>query len=459
MDSKSNDENKDLKNDIYDKNDSIILDIDWYGNTDAEKQTTGKITPEKRAAKELFRYLHNDSAEINTSKEGLDIYKSIFAKEDFKNMNLNENLLKALYKSHIEKPSKVQLQTIPYILNGDDIICHSESGSGKTITFTSGLLNKVEKGEGPQGLIVAPTRELSIQINDVVSKIANEIEISTHLILKGSSMNKTIAEVLIGTPGSILLAIKENVFRPEGIKIFVADEADVTMDVDNMGSTTIRVLRQLVNAQKIFFSATYNPSMLRIIKKFAPNAIDLLQEKNKKPEKIRLYHICIPKIDKIKILMELYELLSIGQSIVFCATKKMVDKLKDIFIVDLHTVSCIHGDMGENERQEIVKNFRSAKTKILISTDLFSRGMDIPQVNLIINYDLPIYNQHANLQLYLNRIGRSGRFGRNGFVIDFVTSDYEKDVVKRFANEIDSQSSEITIDALREIFEEFATSN
>ncbi|KAG0418565.1 ATP-dependent RNA helicase DBP5, partial [Dictyocoela roeselum] len=281
--------------------------------------------------------------------------------------------------------------------------------------------------------------------------------IKTHLVLKGQAAEKTNAEVLVGTPGAIIMAIKEKVFDPINIAIFVADEADVTMDIDGMGSTTMRVLREVLNAQKVFFSATYNTQMIKIINKYAPGALQFLNTKNKKKKKIRLFHMCVSRNDKIKTLLEIYELLSIGQSVVFVSTKKMVDRLRDIFTSDLHSVACLHGDMDDSERTRIVSDFRNAKTKILISTDLFSRGMDIPQVNLVINFDLPVYDRNANLQTYLNRIGRSGRFGRNGFVIDFVSSDEDKKVVMKFAREIDCKSEEISIEALREVYEEMET--
>lgn len=433
------------------------MNDEWNVENISTTEFNKNISEEEKAVRELFRALREDVKE-NYSCERIisdfDGNGKFVAAENFEEMGIKEDLLKGLYSLNFDKPSKIQKTVIPAILKGRDIIYQSESGSGKTITFAVAMLNMVKKGEGLQAVVLSPTRELNAQNHNVVSNLAATIGIRTILLSKGINVEKIEAEIIFSCPGSLLWFMKENIVDPKKIKIFVADESDVLMDLDGMGSRTIKIMKEMILAQKIFLSATYSDSMLSVIKKMTSNAATIIQDRNTKPEKIKLYYLEVKREDKIKTLMELYDLLLIGQSVVFVATRRHVDRLRDVFISDLHSVSCIHGEMEDTEREKIVEDFRNSKTKVLISTDLFARGIDIPQVNLIINFDLPIYKSSPNLQTYLNRIGRSGRFGRNGFVIDFVSSREDLNVLMEFSKQIKSETKKISMEALRKVFNE-----
>ncbi|EPR79121.1 ATP-dependent RNA helicase [Spraguea lophii 42_110] len=415
------------------------------------------VQTDEDVARELHNLLCQDSEAIEkVEKSGLWSLKltgdnKLLVCDSFSRMNLKPELLRAIYSLEIEKPSIVQSRAIPEILLGKDLVCQSKSGSGKTITFACGALNFLKNGMGPQAIIIAPTRELAVQVGEFLQKLGSFLNIGVCLALKGRKTDKITEEIIVGTPGSLFGYFKDDLFDTSKIGFLVIDEADAVLDPEGMGAMTHRLIMKLNRAQKIYFSATYNADITEQIESYSPGVIKLLEGKNEKPEEIKLFYIEIHKKDKIKALLELYELLAIGQSIVFVSTKKYVDFLKTTFESDLHVVSCIHGDMDLNERERIVKEFKEAKSKILISTDVFSRGMDIPQVNLIINFDLPIYRGTPMTETYIHRIGRSGRFGRLGFVIDFVSSEEELKGLMKFQSDLKFPTKKFSIEALRKV--------
>lgn len=413
------------------------------------------IQDDREVAKELFEMIKQDTSALSTGLDGnvsgvgTDSGQKLLVAEHFSEMGLSEELLKAIYKKGFEKPSLIQKSAIPHILSGHNVVVQSKSGTGKTIAYTCGALGRTKMESGTQVMVVTPTRELSTQVTEVISGLASALGLGVFSALKNRSVESIGEEVVVGSPGTLLKLMELGKLGHKGIRMIVLDEADVLLDKDMMGTQMFRILKLVSEAQMVFFSATYSEQVKQTIEFYAPDAVKMYEERNGKPDEIKLFYIEASGDAKRKALKALYEYLSVSQMIIFVSAKVTVNHLRKKLEEDLHSVSCLHGDLEIEERERAVAEFRSSKTKILLTTDVFSRGMDIPQVNLIVNYDLPIYKGVASTQTYIHRIGRSGRFGRTGFVVDFVR-DEELEAYLRFQNELKFASKKFTIRALEE---------
>ncbi|KAM0674482.1 RNA helicase required for poly(A+) mRNA export [Gurleya vavrai] len=415
------------------------------------------------SAKELLSSIKADTDLIKKAPKSQYFIKMssgerLLVKEKFSELNLSENIIKAIYKIGYEKPSLIQSSSIPLILNGGDLAVQSESGTGKTVAFVAPLLDCVKKGS-VQGIVLAPTKELCTQIGNIVNELGKDMEIRGLVVTSKESRDEiSLAaksslqgyEIVIGTPGSIINMVRQEIFDPKSIKMLVVDEADAC--IDNHSAHSTRILRS-VSGQKIFFSATYSELIKKMIKHVAPNVEEIYAE-NTKPAEIKLFYIDVKKEKKTETLMLLCEYLSIGQMIVFVATRKRAEILKKELEDDMHKVGCIHGEMDVDAREKAVSDFRSAATKVLVSTDVFSRGMDIPQVNLIVNYDMPVYQNKVLSENYIHRIGRSGRFGRTGFIIDFISSKEDYNAIIEMQDKLKCPSKKFSMDDLKKAFYE-----
>ncbi len=409
-------------------------------------------------AKEIYYGIKEDSAKLkNMNDEELKSLQKIegqllLADQTFEELGVDKKLVQGLYKKMIDKPSHIQKICIPIIIQGKDAAFHSKSGTGKTIGFSVGILSKIVQGEGPQAIIVTPTRELNIQISREISTLASELGISVCCAVTEYREQQTNDEVVIGCPDKIRNLIKFNSVSTKNLKIVVLDEADHLIANQMFRLKTLRLLKILENCQKIFFSATYSPLSNEALDVISPNCVKLINE-NLKADNIKLYYMDLQKHKKIEILRKLFAVLQLSQVIVFVRTKRGVDFLCKDLADDSFTVSKIHGDVPKEERDLVLEEFKNAKTKILITTDVFSRGMDIPQVNLIINYDLPLPVQDRTNQTetYIHRIGRSGRFNRVGFVIDFVQTEVDLNAMLKIHSEINETSKCFDLDALLEV--------
>lgn len=407
-------------------------------------------------AKELYEEIKQDTDSITKSKDGVidDILMSnmdkFLSKETFVSMELGD-ILKALYEVGYSRPSVIQKVVIPAIKDKVDIVVQSKSGTGKTLAFVVGILTQIEKGKGPQAVILSPTRELNTQIYNEICKLTNFSGIKTHLALRDKQVERLDHEILLGSPAAILSLCTRRQFDYRKIKILVLDETDVLLDKSTMGSQTFRLLKALDNAQKVFISATYNDDIKKTISAYAPQVREFYEKKNAKPEEIKLFHIDIDYKYKVDALQAIYSLLTVGQVIVFVSKKSTVKKLEEILVDDCNSVSILHGELLPEERDLTVKNFKTSNTKILVTTDVFSRGMDIPQVNLIINFDLPYKHGELLVETYIHRIGRSGRFGRSGFVIDMISGVNELTDYIKIQEELGTISRGFTIEELENV--------
>jgi translation initiation factor 4A len=345
----------------------------------------------------------------------------------FDDMPLKDDLLRGIYAYGFEKPSAIQQRGIIPILKGKDTIAQAQSGTGKTATFSISVLQQIDlKLNKTQALILAPTRELAQQIQKVVRDLGEFLKITSHACVGGTLVRDDIrilrdgVQVVVGTPGRVYDMINRQVLHLGGVGIFVLDEADEMLS-RGFKDQIYDVFQHVPgNVQVCLFSATMPDEILEISQRFMRDPVRILVKRDELTlEGIKQFYVAVEKEEwKLETLCDLYETLTITQAIIYCNTRRKVDWLTDKMGQRDFTVSAMHGEMTGDERGMIMKEFRSGSSRVLITTDLLARGIDVQQVSLVINYDLP-----GNRENYIHRIGRSGRFGRKGVSINFVTDD------------------------------------
>merc|ERR1719410_2699199 len=347
--------------------------------------------------------------------------------ENFDDMNLREELLRGVYAYGFEKPSAIQQRAIVPCVGGHDVIAQAQSGTGKTATFSISILQKIEiNARDCQALILAPTRELAQQTRKVVIALGDYMGVQCHACIGGTSVREDMRKleagqhIVVGTPGRVFDMISRKYLRTQNIKMFVLDEADEMLS-RGFKDQIYDVFRHLDSKiQVILLSATMPADVMEVTTKFMREPKRILVNKDELTlEGIRQFYVYVEKEDwKMDTLCDIYETLTITQSVIFCNTRRKVDFLTEKMHARDFTVSAMHGDMEQKERDVIMREFRSGSSRVLITTDLLARGIDVQQVSLVINYDLP-----SNRENYIHRIGRGGRFGRKGIAINFLTSE------------------------------------
>lgn len=353
-------------------------------------------------------------------------------------LNLPKEVLDGIFDMGFVKPSKIQEWALPIALGGGNIIGQAQNGSGKTAAFALAMLLAVDTQlKAPQGLCVCPTRELSSQNHDVVEKLGKFTGIKLYLAVPKEERppRKVDAQIVVGTPGKVQDLMKKRVIEPRGFKCFVLDEADVMIDEDNMMGPQVLQIRQLMpqELQVLLFSATWPDHVERFARKMVPRANTIKVQK----EDLTLSTITQTYIDtgederrKAQQLFDLYGALNIGQSIVFVNTREKAFNLAKQMKAEGHAVSLFCGTQASGPervdvsyRDRVMKEFRGGVTKVLISTDVLSRGIDVPAVTLVVNYELPVKGRRGepDMETYMHRIGRTGRFGLKGLAVNFVS--------------------------------------
>jgi len=364
--------------------------------------------------------------------------------ENFDDMNLKEELLRGIYAYGFEKPSAIQQRAIVPCIKGMDVIAQAQSGTGKTATFSIAILEKIDTSlRETQALILAPTRELAQQIQKVVMSLGDYMGAQCHACIGGTSVKEDMRKldhgqhIVVGTPGRVFDMISRKVLRTADIKQFVLDEADemLSRGFKDQIYDVFRHLNQEI--QVILLSATMPAEVLEVTTRFMREPVRILVKKEELTlEGIRQFYISVEREEwKLDTLCDLYETLTITQAVIFCNTRRKVDWLTEKMHQRDFTVSAMHGDMDQKERDVIMREFRSGSSRVLITTDLLARGIDVQQVSLVINYDLP-----TNRENYIHRIGRGGRFGRKGVAINFVTDEDKRalqDIEKFYNTQID----------------------
>jgi len=296
-------------------------------------------------------------------------------------------------------------------------------GAGETLISDQQLDMSIK---GTQALILAPTRELAQQIQKVVVALGDYMNIECHACVGGTNVREDMAklqegvQVVVGTPGRVFDMINRRALKTDTIKIFCLDEADemLSRGFKDQIYEVFQLLPQ--DTQVVLLSATMPADVLEVTKKFMRDPVRILVKRDELTlEGIKQFYIAVEKEEwKLDTLCDLYETVTITQAVIFCNTRRKVDWLTEKMHSREFTVSAMHGDMEQKQREVLMKEFRSGSSRVLITTDLLARGIDVQQVSLVINYDLP-----TNRENYIHRIGRGGRFGRKGVAINFVTTE------------------------------------
>ncbi|KAH7730518.1 ATP-dependent RNA helicase fal-1 [Aphelenchoides avenae] len=377
------------------------------------------------------------NVEFETS-EGVEVIPT------FDKMGLNEDLLRGIYSYGFEKPSAIQQRAIRQIVKGRDLIAQAQSGTGKTATFSIGVLQSIDvKTRETQALVLAPTRELAVQIQKVILALGDYMNVQCHACIGGTNVGEDIRKldygqhIVSGTPGRVFDMIRRRNLRTRSIKLLVLDEAD-EMLTKGFKEQLYDIYRYLPpGAQVVLLSATLPHDVLEMTSKFMTDPMRVLVKRDEITlEGIKQFFVAVECEEwKFDTLCDLYDTLTITQAVIFCNTRRKVDWLADKLREANFTVAAMHADMEQKDRDEIMKQFRAGESRVLISTDVWARGLDVPQVSLVINYDLP-----NNRELYIHRIGRSGRYGRKGVAINFVKSDdirILRDIEQYYSTQID----------------------
>uniref|UniRef100_A0A4W4FSB0 RNA helicase n=1 Tax=Electrophorus electricus TaxID=8005 RepID=A0A4W4FSB0_ELEEL len=334
--------------------------------------------------------------------------------DSFDDMNLRENLLRGIYAYGFEKPSAIQQRAILPCIKGYDVIAQAQSGTGKTATFAISILQQIDIDQkATQAMVLAPTRELAQQV-----RLTKTLTITSLACL--FKLQADVPHIVVGTPGRVFDMLNRRYLSPKQIKMFALDEADEMLS-RGFKDQIYEIFQKLSSdIQVILLSATMPQDVLEVTSKFMRDPVRILVKKEELTlEGIRQFYINVEKEEwKLDTLCDLYETLTITQAVIFINTRRKVDWLTEKMHARDFTVSALHGDMDQKERDLIMKEFRSGSSRVLITTDLLARGIDVQQVSLVINYDLP-----TNRENYIHRIGRGGRFGRKGVAINMVTED------------------------------------
>lgn len=362
----------------------------------------------------------------------------------FDNMKLREDLVRGIYSYGFERPSAIQQRAIKPMIKGRDVIAQAQSGTGKTATFSIAMLQSIDNQlRDTQVLCLSPTRELAVQIQKVVLALGDYLNVQCHACIGGTNLGEDLRKldfgqhIVSGTPGRVFDMIRRKALRTRNIKTLVLDEADEMLN-KGFKEQIYDVYRFLPPAtQVILISATLPHEILEMTNKFMTDPIRILVKRDELTlEGIKQFFVAVEREEwKFDTLCDLYDTLTITQAVIFCSTKRKVDWLTEKMRESNFTVSSMHGDMPQKERDAIMKEFRAGQTRVLITTDIWARGIDVQQVSLVINYDLP-----NNRELYIHRIGRSGRFGRKGVAINFVKSDdirILRDIEQYYSTQID----------------------
>ena len=343
----------------------------------------------------------------------------------FDELNLNENLLRGIYSYGFEKPSMIQHKAVPVLTSGKDVIAQAQSGTGKTGAFSIGSLNRVDETlKESQILILSPTRELAEQTFTVMKELSAYTNISIVKVVGGTRVQDCIQElrrnpqVIVGTPGRVLDMLQKKHLYTNQMKTIIIDEADemLSQGFQEMIHSIFQFIPK--ESQVGLFSATFPQELMELTTQFMNQPEQILVKREQLTlDGISQFYINVQHNHwKYDVLTDIYNTIQIAQCIIYINSKNRLNEIYNQLNRENFPVGMIHGNLMTREREEIMNQFRQGEIRILLSTDLLSRGIDIQQLSLVINYDLPIQKE-----TYIHRIGRSGRYGRKGVAINFVT--------------------------------------
>ncbi|KAF2858399.1 P-loop containing nucleoside triphosphate hydrolase protein [Piedraia hortae CBS 480.64] len=356
----------------------------------------------------------------------------LYSVKSFQDLNLRPELLQGLATMNFRKPSKIQERALPLLLKDppQNLIGQSQSGTGKTAAFVLNMLSRIDLSNNePQCLVLSPTRELARQISSVASTMGMFLvdeglqvtEAIPQMVPRGKQLE---GQIIVGTPGTVMDMLKRRQLSTRGLRVLTLDEADTMLDLQGLGDSCKRVKAMLPrDVQVVLFSATFPPEVLEFANFFAPNANELTLEVEKLTVKgIKQLYLDVPSAEeKYYALIKFYGVMTIASSIIFVARRDTAAELERRMTAEGHSVASLSGALEGRQRDEVFNRFRSGEAKVLITTNVLSRGIDVQTVTMVINYDLPMtVDRQPDFETYLHRIGRTGRFGRTGVALSLV---------------------------------------
>uniref|UniRef100_A0A8C5AFQ7 RNA helicase n=1 Tax=Gadus morhua TaxID=8049 RepID=A0A8C5AFQ7_GADMO len=342
-----------------------------------------------------------------------------------------------------------------------NLIAQSQSGTGKTAAFVLAMLSHVDPNKKyPQCLCVSPTYELALQTGKVIEQMGKHYpEVQLVYAIRGNKLQRGMKlqeQIVIGTPGTMLdWCIKFKFIDPKMIKVFVLDEADVMIATQGHQDQSIRIQRTLPkDCQMLLFSATFEESVWNFAKRIVPDPnIIKLKREEETLDTIKQYYVqCTSKEEKFQALCNIYGAITIAQAMVFCHTRKTAGWLAGELSREGHQVALLSGEMQVEQRAAVIDRFRDGKEKVLVTTNVCARGIDVEQVSVVINFDLPVDREgNPDNETYLHRIGRTGRFGKRGLAINMVDSKFAMNVLTRIQEHFNKKIEKLDTDDLDEI--------
>ncbi len=354
---------------------------------------------------------------VEVTEENEFIPHNSFADFDLQNP-LKQNIINRGYTT----PTPIQDQAIEPILEGRDLIGLASTGTGKTASFLIPIINKIFKDRNDKALIVAPTRELAVQINEEIRLFAKDLRVYSALIIGGANFNRQLQDIrrnphiVIATPGRLKDLIERRIIRMDEFSIFVLDEVDLMVDIGFIQDIKYFVSLLPRERQSLFFSATISPKVSEILQRFVNDPVTVSVKQQDTSENVDQNVIKV--INREKKIDQLHDLLiqdGFDKVLVFGRTKHGIERLHKELEFRGFKVGAIHGNKNQNQRQRTLQSFKQDQIKILLATDVASRGLDIDNVTHVINYDLP-----EDYDDYIHRIGRTGRAGKKGIALTFV---------------------------------------
>jgi len=419
----------------------------------------------KEDSEELTKRLQKLALERQkqTSGDRLKVIQSdtnshLTSAKTFQELNLPKFLLDAIFAMGFDRPSAIQEEALPRILSDPprNLIGQAQSGSGKTAAFTLGMLYRIKIDDPPttQALCVTPTRELAIQIfqNAVRPMAANMVGLKIQLAIAGTTIERgqpLNAHLVIGTPGKVVDWLKRRIINSKTIKVFVLDEADNMVAENGFRANSLVIKKAMPrDCQTLLFSATFPDDVVKFADKivYKPDKILIESEESLVLDVIKQIWIDTRAYQggKLEFLSDIYSLLTIGQSIVFVGTKKNADMVHRTLTNGGYTCSVLHANLQPEERDATMQAFRNGESNVLITTNVLARGVDIDNVCMVVNYDIPVDKDgNPDYETYLHRIGRTGRFGKKGTAINLIDDTRSIEVLAAIESHFAKQGKEM----------------
>jgi translation initiation factor 4A len=360
---------------------------------------------------------------MTENSDTVQAYPKVY--ESFDEMGLSDEIIRGIYSYGFETPSKIQQVAIVPMSKNNDILAQSQSGTGKTGAFTIGALSVVDSSiKAPQVIVICPTRELSQQTERVARALGNYMGLKVLSATGGNQLRSDIstlkagAQFIVGTPGRIFDLIRRGDLAIEHMKYIILDEADQMLE--DLFAEQIRTIldnKFPASTRLALFSATMPVNVLEVAEHYLNNPVRILLPADEVTlDGIKQYYVGLEREEwKLPVLLDLYQQIAVNQALIYVNKRQKAEWLAKQLAAQGFTLEYIHGEMEVADRKKRMEDFRSGQVRVLISTDLLARGIDVQQVSLVVNYELPVQREN-----YIHRIGRSGRYGKKGVAINLI---------------------------------------